>query len=85
MYKKIKSKAGFRYIKDGRLVAKKDIPEDELIKLEGLPESPTTDKNCLFCEVAATHARTVNLQMVALCERHYYSENIGSIAAKLKE
>lgn len=77
-------------MKDGRLVKKADVPADELERLSkgNVIEQPTKteqpDKSCLFCGVHSRYSRFVDLQTVYLCDDHYYSENVGKIANKLR-
>lgn len=69
------------FFKDGHLVSKKVIPEDELDRLLH-PEKPSS-KVCIFCGKRGTQSRLVNLQMVDLCDKHYYDTSIGEIAQRL--
>ena len=91
---------GFRYRKDGKLISKDDVPEEEIRRLEAedvavvppdndeaLPEEhvPVTNRVCVFCGMHSNWTRFVNGQTVVLCETHYYNETIGKIAQKLRE
>ena len=69
------------FFKDNRLISKKDIPEDELDRLLH-PEKPSS-RVCIFCGKHAIHSRRVNLQMVDLCDKHYYDTSIGEIAQRI--
>lgn len=80
-----------RYRKDGRLFSPKAIPANVLQVLdnnsefdeEAIENQPS--KECLFCGVYGKYPKLINGQTIALCEEHYYSENIGKIAQKLRE
>lgn len=46
--------------------------------------APSTD--CLFCGTPDCKlSRMMNSQTIYLCDEHYYSENMGHIAQKLRE
>jgi hypothetical protein len=90
-YKVIKGpKGGKRYMKDARFISAKDIPPDELIKLNldmenvGEPIEPVS-KECIFCGAFANRPRLYNQQAIPLCEAHYYSETMGKIAQRVRE
>ena len=94
MYKIIQNgDKGTRYMKDGKFIAKDKVPEDVRIKLDRgelnvpVEEAPPVvrEKECIFCGAHTNLTRMVNLQTVALCEEHYYSETIGKVAQKLNE
>lgn len=80
-----------RYKKDGKMISPKDIPENILQVLQTNPvfneEAPAEvrNKSCIFCGMYSNIVRLVNLQSVALCEEHYYSQSLGTIAQHLKE
>lgn len=80
-----------RYKKDGKMIAAKEVPENILQVLQHNPifneedEPVRTDKSCIFCGTHSNLTRVVNLQTVALCDEHYYSQTLGTIAQHLKE
>jgi hypothetical protein len=98
-YKMITSSRGDRYIKDGRLIKKADVPEHILDQLKAgenleqpktevvdtLEERRQQDRNCLFCSAYTTWKRHVNSQEVPICETHFFEMNVGQIAQKLAE
>ena len=71
------------YFKDGKLISKKNIPANELEKLEVAEGPKPKTRVCLFCGSPARYVRVVNLQIVDLCEKHYYDKNVGQIAQEL--
>lgn len=92
-YKVIKSDGrGARYMRDGKFTSVKEVPEGLLAVMEPGKEYTMADiytgppvKECLFCGATAKLTRAVNMQTVYLCDEHYYSENVGKIAGRLKE
>ena len=82
-YKLIKSSKGTRYLKDGKLISVKNIPEDVLRGLE--TENEVKDKRCLFCDRPATKFRLFQLQPVDLCDEDYMTKTLGKIAQKLRD
>ncbi len=90
-YKVVRGRHGNRYMKDGRFVAKANLPADVLQEL-GIdiptPEATFTErdpKKCIFCGAYTNWSRLVNLQTVAVCENDYYAYSIGKIAQKLNQ
>jgi hypothetical protein len=67
-------------IKQETKVEQPVIAKDEVVKVE-----PSFSKACIFCGEHSNLTRFVNLQRVALCETHYYSETIGKVAQKIRE
>lgn len=99
-YKTFTVRGNLRYMKDGKLVKRSSVPQEVIDEHEGVAvaEVPTvavivdteeerrqTDRSCVFCGQYTNWKRLVNQQTIAICEEHYYSETIGSIAQKLRE
>lgn len=70
-------------------VSVKRVPPS-VIRLLDETNAPSIDfddkpekKRCLFCEGPEAHKRSFQGEMVALCDDHYYTKNIGQIAAEL--
>lgn len=80
MYRKLETKKGVRWLKDGKLISVKNVPQEELDKCD---KAVFDEKHCLFCGVPAKLTRYLNMQTVVLCEQHYYSETLGKIAQEL--
>lgn len=88
---------GVRYRKDNKLISVRDVPADELMRLnkdqsEVPPETPvqrpdpeSRDKNCIFCGEHTTWAKFIDLQTIPICQQHYYSESTGKIVQKMRE
>jgi hypothetical protein len=79
-----------RYRKDGRLISARDVPDNILQVLEHNPEfneeqeAVHRDKSCIFCGQHSNATRMVNMRLVALCDKHYYSATLGEVVAKLR-
>lgn len=80
------------YYKDGKLCSKDSIPT---IVLENIKVNEPYEyevempkeivKECIFCGKSSNLTRMINANVVVLCKEHFYSENIGKIAQKLRE
>ncbi len=87
MYKRIETKTGVKYWKDGKFIKKADIPAQVFQALETNP-SYDESKDCIFCGLPGTKVRNYNLMVVHLCDEHYIEKRLGQIAEhfnKLKE
>lgn len=84
---------GIRYLKDKKFIKKADIPADILAKIEMGKDTPDEaenlnpdNKRCLFCGMGGCkYNRLISAQIVYLCDNHFYSENMGKIAQKVRE
>ena len=92
IYKFSKGSRSLMYFKDGKLISKNSIPENvfqSLVENEEFDDNglkpDVLHKECIFCNKYAGFSRLVNLQMVDLCEHHYYDTNVGQIAQRLQE
>lgn len=95
-YKTFMVRGNPRFQKYGKLVKKNTLPRDVMEHFGLLspgepeetdtPDEPRKDpKACLFCGMHSRFTRYVNAQTVFVCDEHYYSENIGKVAQKLRE
>lgn len=95
-YRRTKQNDKWRYLKvldSGQTVFMKDsrVPAEVFKKMNELdiPELKFDDqpdkKRCLFCDGPQAHQRVFEGRMVPLCDIHYYSKNVGQIAAELRE
>ena len=88
------------YYKNGRLTKRIKVPQEELVKLHREHEVETVDatvdetdmvdsepleNDCLMCGETATRTRFVNLQLVHVCEEHYFNCTLGQLVIKLRE
>ncbi len=76
---------GVRYRADGKLVSVRDVPVEELARLNEDVSVEREPRSCLFCGGPARYQRLVELQTIDICDQHYYSETVGSIVHKMKE
>lgn len=79
---------GKRYMRDGKLVKKAEVPDNILNNESETFEEETiqkVEKKCIFCGAHSNLQRFVNMQTVVVCDEHYYSETMGRVAQKLKE
>lgn len=88
------NRGGLRYMKDKRFIAKGKIPTDLLIEVNANVGKDVYDaaskllfgiKECLFCGIGCKMTRSVNGEIVYMCDQHYYDTNIGQIAQKIRE
>ena len=88
-YRISRSDGTYRYTKNNVFVKGSSIPPEVLEKFEYTDsvkfEDEPEKKRCLFCDAPATRKRLVTQVIVELCEGHYYSKNIGTIVAQLRE
>lgn len=92
-YKRFKTVAfgveGWRYTKNGLMTKESRVPAEvmeqfehrESVDYDDQPDKP----RCLFCDAPGSRKRYLRPVTVDLCEHHYYSENIGRIAAQIRE
>lgn len=87
-YKKIKTKKGLvRWLKDGRFVSPKDVPEE--IKSFSISEKKPV--KCLFCNQKGDKIRSLFMPQtkerkeVKLCEDHYYEKSLGKILEQIRK
>lgn len=84
-----RSDGTYRYTRNNIFVKSDRIPPEVLLKFEYTDsvkfEDEPEKKRCLFCDAPATRKRLVTQVIVELCEGHYYSKNIGTIVAQLRE
>lgn len=89
MYKTIDSVRGKRYLHNGRLVKKADVPEDILLELEDhatVEEAhERTDKSCVFCGAESNFSRFINLKTIYMCGNDYYAKTVGEIVQRLNQ
>jgi hypothetical protein len=92
-------KRGKRYMKNGHLIKKTDLSEEELAHFEHptteeeLPKLDThpiavsakSDRSCIFCGAYSKFTKLINSQTIYLCEQDYYDKNIGKITQKVNE
>lgn len=81
-----------RYIKDKRFIAKANIPQDILDRLELGKDTPDIAESlnpaariCLFCGMGSKIPRLIHGKTVYLCEMHYHEKNMGQIAQRVRE
>lgn len=89
------------YYRDGKVIKKTKVPTEERVRLQREMEnseivdqpildtasvnSEPIDYQCLFEDGPATRQRFVNLQIVHLCEDHYFNSTLGRIVIQLRE
>lgn len=79
------------YRRDGKMIKTADTPgnvmalletqdsvNDENLKLE----KPT--KPCIFCGMHSKLSRTINQEVVVICEAHYYEKTTGQIVQQVR-
>src|SRR5579864_6732493 len=72
------------------MVAASKVPPIVVKQLNetGAPSVEYDDKpnlpRCIFCLGYKSHQRIFHGEMIALCNDHYYSRNIGQIAARMR-
>src|SRR3990167_9610109 len=84
-YRLINGKAGKRYLKDGRLVSVKNVPEnilqqlteDNVVGEQGVKPTPNSEP-CIFCGKWGNLTRSLNGQSIVLCNEHFYNRTIRS-------
>lgn len=47
--------------------------------------APPPEKECIYDGTEAKLSRSVNGEMVYLCDEHYYSKSLGQVAQQLRE
>lgn len=81
MYKKITSKMGDRYTKDGRIIKTADVPEDVIEQLKDHASveevQEKQDTRCIFCNVPTKLSRYLNQETIAVCQEHYQTKTVG--------
>lgn len=82
-YKVLEGKRGKRYLRNNRFINRDKILISVLERLT--PDQPVRIKECLFCGGESKMERPFNRQSVVLCDEHYYSRNIGQIAAEIRK
>ncbi len=85
--KKIAKNGRIYYQKDGRFVARDNVPEEILAELDGeatIEEQPTS-KECVFCGEFADSRRWLNGVDVDLCQEHYSTTTVGETAQRVRE
>lgn len=71
---------------DGKFIGKDKIPPEEIERMEEATKSREIEsKACIFCGMHSNLQRSVNGKVVALCEQHFYSTNIGQVAQQIRE
>jgi len=70
------SKAGDRWMKDGKFVKDEAVSEGEKKLYKG---------ECLFCNEQGNRKRLVLGMILPLCDNHYYSEMLGAVVAQARK
>lgn len=70
------SKAGDRWLRDGKFAKEEDIPEGE---------KKLYRNECMFCSSPADHKRMALGMMLGLCDTHYYSTTLGALVAQARK
>lgn len=88
IYKQSKGPRGrYLYFKNGKMISKKDIPEDILQTME--PGKPVSDaspefQKCIFCGSLSTDPKYINGQKVNLCLDDYHGKTTGECVEQLR-
>lgn len=75
------------WFRDGKMISKKDIPEDVLSTME--LQKPVDDtkpefRKCVFCGQPATEEKWLNGEKQYLCLDDYNTRTSGELAEKLR-
>lgn len=75
------------FFRDGKLISKKDVPEDILSGME--LQKPVDDtapefRKCVFCGLPATEEKWLNGAKQYLCLDDYQTKTTGELAEKLQ-
>jgi hypothetical protein len=86
-----------RWYANGKLTRKVNVPKSELVKFVPVQrvDAPSPEPvmikpervvyDCLVCGKYASRTRFVNLQLVHLCDDHYFNCTLGALVIKLRE
>jgi hypothetical protein len=99
----IKSDGRRMFYRDGRLIRRLQVPQEELVRIQremevqgietvdddedetAIVEPEPAPDECLVCGQPATRQRFANLQLLHLCEEHYFKCTLGYLVITLRE